>query len=406
MFKSIYIKMAFKNIWRRFSRTVLTASMIAISLISLMIMAGLYEGMVVQMVDTTTKSDSGEVLIQAKNFRETEQIKYSLDDTTQIEQILKNDPRVASYTKKVRVQGLIATAGFSRSVPIIGVNLEEEAKQSNLDNFILEGEIDFGKKERGVIIGQSLAKDLKVKVGRKVVVTTQDVNNEVISIALKVSAITNSVALSNAILMSQDKLQETLGLGEKISQICIIMKKRADSTIFAKELNEKNIENLAIYDWTELYSTLKEMEVMMMTFNFISYAFVFLVASLGIFGVVLVSVLERIREFGIMLAIGTKFSDIRNMIIFESLFISTIGYIVGAILGGLILIYLSKYGLDFSAFSDAFLMFGMDPSMKAIIKVGYFTDTLVAIYIATLLAVILPIRTLKKRKPVESIKEI
>ena len=406
MFKSIYIKMAFLNIWRRLSRTILTASMIAISLISLMIMAGLYEGMVVQMVDTTTKSDSGEVLIQAKNFRETEQIKYSIKDTSAIEAILQNDPRVATYTKKVRAQGLIATAGYSQSVPVIGVNLEDELKQSDLPNFIMEGNLDFGRKERKVIIGQSLAKDLKVKVGKKVVVTMQDAHNEVTSIALRVGAITNSVALTNSILMSRDKLQQTLGLGNSISQVCIIMKERKDATTFANELKAKNLPDIAVYDWIELYSTLKEMETMMMTFNVISYAFVFLVASLGIFGVVLVSVLERVREFGIMLAIGTRFSAIAMMIIFESLFISTIGYIVGAIAGGFILLYLREYGLDFSAFSDAFLMFGMDPSMKAIIKTGYFTDTLIAIYIATLLAVILPIRTLKKRKPVESIKEI
>ena len=70
MFNNIYIKMAFKNIFRRLSRTILTAMMISVSLVSLMIMAGLYEGMIVQMVDATTKSDSGEVLIQAKNFRD------------------------------------------------------------------------------------------------------------------------------------------------------------------------------------------------------------------------------------------------------------------------------------------------------------------------------------------------
>lgn len=406
MFDNIYIKMAFKNIFRRLSRTILTASMISISLISLMIMAGLYEGMIVQMVDATTKSDSGEVLIQAKNFRETEQIKYSIKDSKPIEELIKNDSRVESYVTKVRIQGLIATAGYAQNVPIIGVDLEEEIKQSGLDNYVMSGELTFGKHDRGVIIGQTLAKDLKIKVGKKVIITAQDINNEVVSIALKVKAITNSTGLAKSLLMSKTKLQKNLGLGDSVSQICIIMKNRADSTTFANELKLKEMENIAVYDWTELYTMLKEMEVMMSTVNIISYAFVFLVASLGIFGVVLVSVLERIREFGIMMAIGTRFIDIAKMIVFESLIISTIGYIVGAIIGAIALVYLSIYGIDFSAFDDAFLMFGMDPNMKAIIKPAFFTDTLIAIYIATILAVLLPIRTLKKRKPVESIKEL
>jgi ABC-type lipoprotein release transport system permease subunit len=371
-----------------------------------MIMAGLYEGMIVQMVDATTKSDSGEVLIQAKNFRETEQIKYSIKDSKPIEDLIKKDSRVESYVTKIRIKGLIATAGYAKNVPIIGVDLEEEIKQSGLDNYVMSGELTFGKRDRGVIIGQTLAKDLKIKVGKKVIITTQDINNEVVSIALKVKAITNSTGLAKSLLMSKTKLQKNLGLGNSVSQICIIMKKRADSTTFANELKRKEMKNIAVYDWTELYAMLKEMEMMMSTVNIISYAFVFLVASLGIFGVVLVSVLERIREFGIMMAIGTRFIDIAKMIIFESLIISTIGYIVGAIFGALALIYLSTYGIDFSAFDDAFLMFGMDPNMKAVIKSSFFTDTLIAIYIATILAVLLPIRTLKKRKPVESIKEL
>lgn len=406
MFNNIYMKMAFKNIIRRLPRTILTATMIAVSLVSLMIMAGLYEGMIVQMVDATTKSDSGEVLIQAKNFRETGQIKYNIKDSKSIEEIIKRDSRVKSYVTKVRTEGLIATAGYAKNVSIIGIDLQREIKQSGLDNYVMSGELTFGKRDRGVIIGQTLAKDLKIKVGKKVIITTQDIDNEIVSIALKVKAITNSIGLSKSLLMSKTKLQETLGLGNSVSQICIIMKKREDSMVFANDLKLKEMNNIAVYDWTELYSMLKEMEIMMATMNIISYAFVFLVASIGIFGVVLVSVLERIREFGIMLAIGTKFSDIAKMIIFESLMISTIGYIVGAIIGALILVYLSTYGIDFSAFDDAFLMFGMDPHMKAVIKPAFFTDTLIAIYIATLLAVILPIRTLKKRKPIESIKEL
>lgn len=406
MFNNIYIKMAFKNIFRRLSRTILTAMMISVSLVSLMIMAGLYEGMIVQMVDATTKSDSGEVLIQAKNFRETEQIKYNIKDSKPIEKIINSDSRVESYVTKVRTQGLIATAGYAKSVPIIGIDLQREIKQSGLDNYVMSGELTFGKRDRGVIIGQTLAKDLKIKVGKKVIITTQDIDNEVVSIALKVKAITNSTGLAKSLLMSKTKLQETLGLGSSVSQICIIMKDRKESTAFSNDLKLQEMNNISIYDWTELYSMLKEMEMMMTTINIVSYAFVFLVASIGIFGVVLVSVLERVREFGIMLAVGTKFNDIAKMIIFESLMISTIGYIVGAIVGAVALIYLSIYGIDFSAFDDAFLMFGMDPQMKAVIKPAFFTDTLIAIYIATLLAVILPIRTLKKQKPVESIKEL
>ena len=141
-------------------------------------------------------------------------------------------------------------------------------------------------------------------------------------------------------------------------------------------------------------------------FSSITSVFMFLVASIGIFGVVLVGVLERIKEFGIMLAIGTQFKDIAKMIIYESLIITIFGYILGAILGYFILLYLKIYGIDLIQYSDAFAVFGMDSSIRATIRLEYFTIPLFTTIIATLLATILPIKKIKDSKPIEAIKDI
>jgi ABC-type antimicrobial peptide transport system permease subunit len=106
-----------------------------------------------------------------------------------------------------------------------------------------------------------------------------------------------------------------------------------------------------------------------------------------------------------MMAIGTQFKDIARLIIYESLIITLSGYFIGAILGAALLWYLKIYGLDLSGFSDAFAIFGMDSSMHAIIKPEYFTQSLASVILATLAAVIIPIRTLKKRNPIQSINE-
>jgi ABC-type antimicrobial peptide transport system permease subunit len=126
---------------------------------------------------------------------------------------------------------------------------------------------------------------------------------------------------------------------------------------------------------------------------------------LGIFGVVLVSVLERVREFGIMMAIGTQFRDIARLIIYESLVITMSGYIAGAIIGGTMLWYFKVYGLDLSGLSDAFAIFGMDSSIHAIVKLEYFSSAFFSVVLATLAATIIPIRTLKQRNPIQSISE-
>jgi len=121
-------------------------------------------------------------------------------------------------------------------------------------------------------------------------------------------------------------------------------------------------------------------------------------------GVMLVSILERLREFGILLAIGEPYKNMRLQVVVEALILGIGGYLIGAILGGAVLYYMKTYGLDLSAFSDGLEEFGMASTIYATIKSSYFSTTLIAIIIAALLSVILPIRRLKKLNPIEVIQ--
>ena len=108
--------------------------------------------------------------------------------------------------------------------------------------------------------------------------------------------------------------------------------------------------DIDVLRWDELYPLLIQMQELMNIFNLASYAIVFIVAALGIFGVMLVSVLERMREFSIMLAIGTPYKTVRNQIIMEASFLGIIGYMAGAFLGWILLLYMSTAGVDMRAF--------------------------------------------------------
>jgi len=145
---------------------------------------------------------------------------------------------------------------------------------------------------------------------------------------------------------------------------------------------------------------------MMKGFNTVTNIIVFCVAGLGIFGVMLVSVMERLREFGILLAIGTGFKQICWMVIAESIFLGIIGFIGGAILGGATLYYFLKKGLDLTIFSEGLEAFGIDTITYAIIRPEYFTYSFTAVILAILISVILPLRILKKAKPIEAIYKI
>lgn len=216
---------------------------------------------------------------------------------------------------------------------------------------------------------------------------------------------TNNMGLDErAVFIGLDRARDFLGVANGFSQVAIMLKDPSAVQPFQEDL-QQHYPALDIFRWDEMYPALMQSRVMMKGFSLVVSVMIFGVAGLGIFGVMLVSVLERMREFGVMLAIGTGFSQVRAIILIESLCMGLSGFAAGAVTGFVSLLYFKKYGLDLTMFSDAFEEFGMDAITYALIRVDYFTTALAAVTLATLVSIYLPLRMLRKTKPIEVINE-
>ncbi|MFV9691431.1 MAG: ABC transporter permease [Desulfobacteria bacterium] len=393
---------------RRSTRSVLVVMMIAVSLWGLFFMEGIYDGMTEQMINNAIRSDSGHISLFGEGYRLDPDLSRQVDDVAVVDSLLARDNRVLSYVKRLKQDGLVATAHYSRGVAIFGVDLAAEEKHGRLKGYLSQGEFSFGKKGRGAIIGFKLADKLQVRIGSKIVLSAQDSHGEVSAAPLKVRGIlkTNNMALDeNAVFIGDKKARKLLAMDEGVSQVAVILHDEAQIAGLQQELR-RQFPHLEILRWDELYPALMQSRVMMEGFNLVTSLLIFCVAALGIFGVMLVSVLERLREFGIMLAIGTRFSQLRNIIFVESFFLGFIGFSLGSLVGGATLYFFKVNGLDLSMFSDAFDEFGMDAVTYAIIRPGYFVMALAAVTLATFLSVLIPLRVLKKSKPIEAINKV
>jgi ABC-type lipoprotein release transport system permease subunit len=401
-------KIAWASLVRRRTRSVLVVMMIAVSLWGLFFMEGIYDGMTEQMINNAIRSDSGHISLFGEGYRLDPDLSRQVDDVAVVDSLLTRDSRVLSYVKRLKQDGLVATAHYSRGVAIFGVDLAAEEKHGRLKGYLSQGEFSFGKKGRGAIIGFKLADKLQVRIGSKVVLSAQDSHGEVSAAPLKVRGIlkTNNMALDeNAVFIGDKKARKLLAMDDGVSQVGVILHDEAQIAGLQQDLR-RQFPHLEILRWDELYPALMQSRVMMEGFNLVTSLLIFCVAALGIFGVMLVSVLERLREFGIMLAIGTRFSQLRNIIFVESFFLGFIGFSLGSLVGGATLYFFKVNGLDLSMFSDAFDEFGMDAVTYAIIRPGYFVMALAAVTLATFLSVLIPLRVLKKSKPIEAINKV
>ena len=401
-------KIAWASLARRQTRSVLVVLMISVSLWGLLFMEGIYDGMTEQMINNAIRSDSGHISLFGEGYRLDPDLSRQVDDVAAVDAFLAQDSRVLSYVKRLKQDGLVATAHYSRGAAIFGVDLEAEEKHGRLKCYLHQGEFSFGKRARGAIIGFKLADKLQVRIGSKIVLSAQDSNSDVSATPLKVTGIlkTNNMALDeNAVFIADKKARKLLAMDEGVSQVAVILYDEAQISSLQQELRRK-FPNLEILRWDELYPALMQSRVMMEGFNLVTSLLIFCVVALGIFGVMLVSVLERLREFGIMLAIGTRFRQLCAIVFAESFFLGFIGFGVGALIGWATLYYFKVYGLDLSMFSDAFDEFGMDAVTYAIIRPSYFVTALGAVTLAIFFSVLIPLRVLKKAKPIEAINKV
>ncbi len=380
--------------------------MIALSLSGLLGIQGLYDGMITHMINTTIRSDSGEISLYAKEYRLHKSLDFRLKSLSQMEEKLSNVKGITSYSMRTQQEGLIATAHKSLGASIKGITLDNERDFGHFDTFIIKGSYSFGKNDKEALIGAGLAKKLNLDIGSRVVFTAQDANTEINAISFRISGIlkTGNPALDEySVFVSMKKISTFLNLKESATQIAL----RITDTEQIKNI-QKSLQTLfpdaEVLRWDELYPLLIQMQDMMQIFNLASYMIVFIVAALGIFGVMLVSVLERMREFSIMLAIGTPYKMVRNQILLEASFLGLIGFLTGALLGWFILMYMSTWGVDLRSFEAGLETFGLNAILIADMQYYYFVQAFFAVFFATLLSVIWPLRILKKIKPIEVIQ--
>jgi len=397
----LLVGLARKSAFARLSRTLLVILMIAVSMSLMLALQGIYDGMTMNMIEKTKRSDCGEVSLYAKGYRLNPVLQNSIKDADQIKASIAKRPEVKAVVARFRVEGLSATARKSAFANIIGIDLEEEVAFGDFEKFLIAGEMVL--EGRGAVIGSALAKRLKVGVGAKVIFSTQESSGEINAMAVKIRGIvrTSNITLDRtALYVSSARLHTFLDVAPgEATQIAV----RTASEQLHDEL-QHCYPQLEVKTLLELYPMLKQMQEIMVIFNSITFSIVMLVVFIGIFGVMYVSVLERVREFGIMRAVGMPYCHIRTQVIFEALFVGMTGYLSGASAGLLGLLYLHYVGLDLSTWAEGLESFGYDAVIYAQIKPVYFVSTFLAIITASLMSVVLPLRKIKSVNPIDVIK--
>ncbi len=343
------LRISWRSLWRTRRRTLLNAGAVGFGLALLLFYSGILTGMMNDAQNDLGNTGMGHIEIYAKDYRSKKDARHLIADPERVaRQLAAGAPPESHVGWRVLVQGLASSAWGSRGVRLLGVNPAQEAQLSHYFTTLREGEVLRADDPRGIVIGEGLAQRLKLKVKSKVRVMTQRVDGEMGAEMFRVRGIFR--ALSPAVGKSQafvtaDAARRLLGVDAGAHQVLAQLPRASLAGPLEKRVEAELGERYEVLSFAELFPALAQFERIISKVELISILAVYLLVGLGILNTMLMSVMERTREFGVMMAVGTRRWRLTALVLGEAFWIGAIGVALGSVAGVGITWACAEYGL-------------------------------------------------------------
>lgn len=360
----IYIKLAWRNIWRNKRRTIITVSAIIFAVMIAIIMQSVNRGSYEVMIDRIVSFNTG--YIQVQDFRYDEE--SSLDNSFWYDEELRNrilnaDSRIERMAPRIETFMLAANHMSTRGSVVFGKNPQKEKQFNDIENYLTEGRL-FEMNEQAVVLARGLAERLQLGVADTLVLIGQGRFGMSASGLFEIVGIMDHPVRqlnNNGVFMALDTAQYLLSAEGFITGLMIAPQHERQTNSVASSLkNELDNEELAVYTWPELIPEILElMEMDLATPRLLTFV-LYVVIGFGFLGTILTMTLERMREFGVLLSVGMQRFKLSMVLFIETILISIIGVMIGIFIAWLILVMIDPINLSGEA-AQAVMDMGYDP---------------------------------------------
>jgi ABC-type lipoprotein release transport system permease subunit len=398
-------KLSWRNLWRNPTRTNVTISAVALCIAVLIIFQSMIVGLIEKAKFTTTNLVIGEVQVHAEGYLDDRSIYKSLQNTEEIHLVAKENN--IGLVERSYGFGLISSGTKSAGTQFWGINPESELQHFDFANHIDKGNFLTNTSLKKIVLGRKLASSIAADIGTELVVFVQgadgSLGNELFYVAGILKNMADNVDRGAAMILRKD-FDILFSANNLIHEIALNSKGRFESEEIQKLLSARTAD-VDVETWQQLMPTIALMTEKMSVFMRTFFSLIFgIAASLGVMNTMIMSTYDRMREFGIIRAIGTTPWRILKQVSLEAILLTTIASVIGAVIGLSIALYFQKYGFDVSGGGN--MSFGgvvMDPVWKASVSVGIVLLPVVLLMLVSIVASIYPASIAARIKPVEAI---
>jgi ABC-type lipoprotein release transport system permease subunit len=404
----ILTMLAWRNLWRNHRRTTIMLSAISVGAWAMIFMTALTQGMVAEMIRDGISALPGHVQVHHPDYRDDPNITNLLPQSGAEIEAMFRPVGFDAWSSRIKVPAVVTSEYDSRGVTLLGIDPGAERDMIFVDYDGVEGRFLESIDDRGVVIGQKLADTLETELGKRVVLMSQDPDNNVADRGFRVVGLfqANVEAFEETyVFAGRQTIQEMLGVGDRVTEIVVLGDDYRDvEDDFARvvELVDGRVE---VKRWTELDTYLGTMMSVMDGFVLIWVIVIFLALSFGLVNTLVMAVFERVREIGLMLALGMKPGNILGQILIESMMLLIIGLGIGNLLAWLTIKPLES-GIDISIVADGMAMMGASSMLFPELRMEDVVLANVVVLILGFLASLSPAWRASRYEPIEAITKV
>lgn len=402
------LSLAWRNVWRNKMRSMIIAASVAIGLFAGLFVLGLYAGMMRARVRTVIDTEVAHLQIHHPDFKTDYDPSLTLSHPQEMIKELQQIPGILYLASRSVTQGMLATTTGTAGVQINGIDMESENKVSKMNKKIIDGNGLTADKKNGILIGKKQADKLKLKVGSKLVLTFTDSESNITAGAFRVHGIYETVNTpldERNVFVNQSTLNRYLNIEGASHEIAIVLH-RDEDVEEAKQILLRQFPDYSIKDWRDNSPETDLMVGVVDQYSAIIMVIIMISLAFGIANTMLMSVLERTREIGMLSALGMNRLRVFALVLSETVLLTMVGIPVGLTVAWLVISYFAYRGIDISSFSgEAMSGFGFGSVIYPEFPTGSLMMVMTIVVATALIAALFPSLKAVKLQPADALRQ-
>lgn len=398
---------AWRNVWRNRTRSLVIIGSVMIGLWAGVFVMAVSIGITKARKEQMITKQISHIQIHEPAFIDRQKLQQYIPGGPQKLQTIQQDSLVKFASGRMLINGMLRTPQGSGGVRITGIYREKEAQLTKLDSKLVEGEY-FPNKKNQVFVGKALAEKFDLKLGSKMVLTFQDTSANMVAGAFRICGLyktANSKLEERLVYVRNDDLSRLLEMPIVLHEIALLAKSDQDVTNIEDRL-QKKFPDLKVRTWKEISPELKYLDQMMDVFMYVFIGIILFALAFGLVNTMLMAVQERVRELGMMMAIGLTKTRLFFVILLETCYLAFTGTVAGFVLGWLTVHFTGKTGINVASVEEGMAEFGMSATLYPQLNWKYYPIIAGMVIVFAVLSAMYPAIKALKLDPAEAIRKI